>query len=160
MTKIALWVGAVGALAASAAGCGGGESPYARFIGTWQSVAGSTIQAACPAPVGNVNNELRGNLQILPALDANLVVLDPNGCDPLFTVSGNVATATANLSCSHPGQQMGVTQEDVYTSLTLTTVDGKTLQHAGMGNATFTSAAGSLRCTFTVNANWKKVSNE
>jgi hypothetical protein len=102
---IARWVGTFGVLAAG--GCCGGESPYARFIGTWQSVAGSTIQAACPAPVGNVTNDLRGNLQILPALDANLVALDPNGCDPLFMVSGNVATATGNLSCTHPGQQMG-----------------------------------------------------
>jgi hypothetical protein len=143
-----------------AAGCGDGASPFASFIGTWQAQAGSQIQAVCPQPVGNVNTDVRGNLEVLPAIDADLVTLDPNGCDPLFKVTGNVATATGNLSCSHPGQMMGVTQENQYTSLTLTTVDGKTMMQAAMGNVTFRSAAGTLSCTFTANATWKKVSNE
>jgi hypothetical protein len=141
------------------AACGG--TPFQNFVGTWVYQMGSAVQAQCPNPIGNVTTDLRGNARIVHALDGDLSFLDVNGCDVLYTVKDPTATATGNLSCTHPvAGQNQATQSDTITMATLTTSDGKTLTYTSSGNAMITSAVGSTTCTFTVNATLKKIAND
>jgi hypothetical protein len=141
-------------------GCGAPAEPFGKFVGTWSYQAGSSVMAACPAPIGNTNTMLTGNVRVVAGLDADLVVLDAAGCNVPYTVDGDVATAKVGHMCTHPGPQMGVTQSNTVTSGSFTNTDGKTMTGTGVTNSVFTSQVGSITCTVTLSVNLRKVSDD
>jgi hypothetical protein len=148
--------------AAAGAGCSGESTPFPNFVGTWQYAAGSKIDSTGTNPICTQSTPLVGNLRVAPAFaNADIVTLDAIGCDITYKISGPTATGIGGLTCTHPtAQGMGVTETDTYSMITLTTNDGKTLAENAAGMAQFMSPAGNLTCTFTVTANFTKVSND
>src|SRR5262245_47201960 len=121
--------------------CGSG-TPFPNFVGTWVYNSGSTITFMCPMNTTTV--DLRGNLEVLHGVSADVVVLDPNGCDVTYTVKDNTASATGNLICTHPAMigSITVSETDTVTSASLTTTDGKTMTANGTSTAVFSAMAG------------------
>ena len=140
--------------------CGSSGVAFPSFVGSWMFQSSSMLQAQCPPPVGATSTVIVGNLHVAPAIAADLVTLDPYGCDLTYKVAGTTATATGNLACTHPAQMAGVTETETFSAVTLTTTDGKTMTEAATGTADFMNTMGTLHCTFTANATLDKVSNE
>lgn len=141
-------------LALALGGCGG--SAPSPFVGTWSFTEG-TDNVTCPT--GNTSQTLNGNVTIKESVDGNgLVVLDSEGCNFGYSVSGSVATAS-NAMCTRaaPEVGMGVTAAVTYSNITLTTTDGMAMNDVFAGTVSFSSSAGKLDCTFSGSAKLKKV---
>lgn len=137
------------------AGCGGAD-PGQRFVGTWSFLSG-TDSVSCPN--GTTEVSLTGSLTIKPATDGGLLVLDGEGCNFVYTLEGDRATA-AGKSCSFPVPALGqgVTARVTYDAITLQTEDGAKMTDSFSGKVAYTSSAGTLDCVFSGMATLDKVS--
>jgi hypothetical protein len=89
------------------------------------------------------------------------VVLDDEGCNFTYTLSGSAATAQ-NKSCDRPAPELGasVTAATTFNFITLITTTGKSMTDTFGGTVAFKSSAGRLDCTFSGSAKLAKVSND
>jgi hypothetical protein len=132
--------------------------PYAPFLGVWQYQPASSVTDMCPAPSGTVVKPLRGNITIAPAVGGgDITVLDDQGCDVRYTVNGTTATGTAGLVCSGIPFSMTVTESITWTSITLSTTDGLSMNAASAGMDVFQTSSGMENCPFTGTATLVKV---
>ncbi len=141
------------------AGCGGGNSPEQPFFGTWSFTSGND-DVACPN--GTTSVKLTGNLTVKPASGGGLVVLDAEGCNFSYVVSGSDATLTGNDRCQFPVPELGqgVTADVSYDAITLSTGDGKTMHDTFAGKVTYASSSGTIDCAFSGGASLDKVSDQ
>src|SRR6202011_1729022 len=127
------------------------------YVGTWSFLSG-TDNVSCPT--GNTAQPLNGNITIKKGVDGKLVVLDADGCNFSYTLAGTAAT-TSNAMCTRPAPEVGagVTAATTFSQITLNTADAKSMTDTFAGTVAFTSAAGTLNCTFSGSATLNKVAN-
>ncbi len=131
--------------------------PAADYVGTW-SFASGTDNVSCPT--GNTAVALTGNVTIKKGVDGKLVVLDADGCNFTYTLMGTAAT-TSNAMCTRPAPEVGagVTAATDFSQITLNTADGKSMSDTFAGTVAFTSAAGTLDCTFSGSGALNKIAD-
>ena len=134
------------------------EPPGGEFLGTW-SFASGTNSVACPT--GTTEQPVTGKITIKRALDADLVVLDDEGCNFTYMLRGLTAT-THDKSCDRPAPELGagVTAATTFSFITLDVSDGRNMNDTFGGQVAFKSSAGKLDCTFSGTAKLTKVSGE
>ena len=125
--------GAVLALAALGAGCGGGamvsQGGVDKFIGDWKFDS-ETLMADCVSQ----SVDLTGKILTLAVIAGNQIsAMLPGICVINFNVAGTTATAPAGQTCSLP---LGAIMVPVsLSSWTLTTTDGVSMSTAQKGTA-------------------------
>jgi hypothetical protein len=122
---------------ASAAGCGGGDSGgtknLANFQGaTWNGQLTSTVTCPGSAPQTSASGYA---VVFSPGTGADLQYASQAGCIFQFNVSGNTASlSNAPVSCSTNANGTNVTL--AWTTYTVTTSDGHSLNISGAGTGT------------------------
>jgi hypothetical protein len=120
----------------------GGASGAAAFVGTWARSGSQTV--TCPG--GTTTNAITGNLVITAGTTAaTITATQPDGCATTYSVSGNVASASAGQTCNTTTEG-GVAELTTVVSHTLTlSADGSTL--TSVGNETLDKTATMTMCT-------------
>jgi hypothetical protein len=145
------WVAADGGVS-DAGPADAGATDTAAFVGTWARSGTETLTC----PTGNpTTSTLNGDLVITLGTTAGTIVgTVPDGCMTIFTVSGNVATATAGQTCNTT-TDAGVAETVTVNSRTLTlSADGKSLDVTG--NETVDKTAAGTTCTRTGSGTYTK----
>ncbi len=137
------WIPPEGGVAGEG-GAGGeaGVAGAAAFVGTWSRSGMQTV--TCPA--GTTMSNIMGDIVVALGSASNAVVVtQPDGCMTTYSVSGNVATATAGQSCNIT-TEAGIAETITVTSHTLTlSADGKTLM--SQGSDTIDKTTTGVTCT-------------
>jgi hypothetical protein len=130
-----------------------GAAGAAAFVGTWARSGTETLTCSTGTPT---TATIKGNLAItLGTTSSTIVGTAPDGCMTIFTVSGNVATATAGQTCNTT-TDAGVAETITVNSRTLTlSADGKSLDVAG--NETVDKTAAGTTCTRMGSGTYTKV---
>jgi hypothetical protein len=147
------------ALGLLAWGCGGDDSEFERFLGTWQYGSGNEVQRCPGEPDDSV--DLRGDfIEFSEGTDAALVILG-RGCIIRFDVSGATATARAGQTCetSFLDPDLGVVTITTSINNFNFTVSGLDATEASSGGLTYRASriAETLQCTFMSSGSLRKV---
>jgi hypothetical protein len=157
MRHTIMMLGMTMAMAASACGSESAGDQFARFVGTWRPVSGTTT-TICPgytpetAPVTT-------NLVWSPGVGADLVSTDATSCAWMADVTNQTAAGVPGQSCITPDGQGGTYTVVVSGYTFVISADGRTATENGSGQITYVGGGATVICTFTGTASYEKIGN-
>jgi hypothetical protein len=157
MRHTIMMLGMTMAMAASACGSEPGGDAFARFVGTWRPVSGTTT-TSCPGYTPETR-PVTTNLNWRAGVGADLVSTDDSSCALMADVTSATAAGVPGQSCTIPDGQGG-TYTLAYAGYTFViSADGRTATENGSGQLTFVGGGATLICTFTGSASYEKIGN-
>ncbi len=157
MRHTIMMLGMTMAMAASACGGESGGDEFARFVGTWRPVSG-TSTTSCPgyAPqTGSVTT----NLTWSTGVGSDLISTDGSSCALMADVTSATAAGVPGQSCTTPDGQGGTYTVVVSGYTFVISADGRTATENASGQITYVGGGASLICTFTGTASYQKIGN-
>lgn len=127
-------------------GCGSSVD-VTPWVGSW--TASVTQMEACSGSSGSHTDGLNGAIIIAAGSASGTILTEPsNGCDLTWTVSGNSATLTNNVTCPTVPASVPGTWSATFTT-GLLTLNGSTIGVSDSGSAIFTPTGDPAQnCTF------------
>jgi hypothetical protein len=126
-----------------------------RFVGIWKYASGAVTRIC--AGQTETFSVAGHDEQLARGVDGEGLVLI-GGCAIKLTVVADTAIAPAGSTCTEVGNDGSSTTLN-YTSLALTTTDGRNMTVAGAGNLTFLGSGQSIACTFSIAGSLMKYAN-
>lgn len=157
MRHTIMMLGMTMAMAASACGSESVGDEFARFVGTWRPVSGTTT-TSCPGYTPETR-PVTTNVIWSPGVSADLISTDASSCALMADVINATAAGVPGQSCTIPDGQGG-TYTLAFNGYTFViSADGRTATENGSGQLTFVGGGATLICTFTGSASYEKIGN-